>query len=182
MLRTASMLAWLQLHFQQVSYCALQKCRAVGVARESPFLDPQCPDENRLFLRKLAWANTGSIAYIAADGSKVSFYALVRDMKAKMWAISAESKFSIKAPPDRTFVHVQFSGMGIDLAIVDSAGMVHLRTLAGALGRMIPAERDPARVTHPKNELDAVVGMHWLSLWPAEFTVRSVVVVSLVMC
>lgn len=121
--------------------------------------------------RKLAWSNTGSIARISADGSKVLFYTLVRDMKPKLWTISAASKFPIAAPEGRTFVHVQFSGIGIDLAIVDSAGMVHMRVMAGALGRMLPAERDPSREIQPKNELDAVVGMHWLCLWPAEFTV-----------
>lgn len=94
-------------------------------------------------------------------------------MKTKLWTVSPASKFPIKAPQGRTFVHVQFSGIGIDLAIVDSAGMVHMRNLACALGRMVPAEKDPAREIQPKNELDVVVGMHWLSLWPAEFTVRS---------
>lgn len=132
--------------------------------------------------RKLVWGNTGSIAHISADGSKVSFYALVRDVKTKQWAASAESKFPVKAPPGRTFVHVQFSGIGIDLAIVDSAGVVHMHGLAGALGRMIPAERDAAREVQPKNELDIVVGMHWLALWSAEFAVSCDVLVITCTC
>lgn len=72
-------------------------------------------------------------------------------------------------------MHVQFSGIGVDLAIVDSSGAVDMRCLAGALGRMVPADRDPTREVQPKNELDTIVGMHWLSLWPAEFTVRRTV-------
>lgn len=132
--------------------------------------------------RKLAWGNTGSIAHISADGSKVSFYVLVRDVKTKLWTVGAESKSPVKAPPGRTFVHVQFSGIGIDLAIVDSAGMVHMRALAGALGRMVPAERDPTREVHPKNELDMVVGMHWLGLFPAEFSVRRTFPVIIFIC
>lgn len=167
------MSAWLLLLSRQASYYESQRCKAVDVARESTlvllFFSRTSVVIN--ICSKLAWANTGSIAHISADGSKVSFYVLVRDMKTKLWTISTASKFPVTAPQGRTFVHVQFSGIGIDLAIVDSSGMVHMRSLAGALGRMVPAERDPTRDIHPKNELDTVVGMHWLGLWPAEFTV-----------
>lgn len=175
MLRMVSMSAWLLLLFQQVSYYESQRCKVAAVPRESTLDLPFFPGYPVVIIScsKLAWANTGSIAHISADGSKIFFHALVRDMKTKLWTINGASKFPIEAPPGRTFVHVQFSGIGIDLAIVDSLGMVYMRSLAGALGRMVAAERDPTRDIQPKNELDTVVGMHWLGLWPAEFTVRS---------
>jgi mediator of RNA polymerase II transcription subunit 16 len=119
---------------------------------------------------KLAWSNTGSIAHISEDGSQVGFRVMRRDRKSGQWGIGSESKYPIKAPEGRKLVHIQFSGIGIDLAVVDDLGEVHMFTLTGGLGRMVPADG-----SHPdsiaRNELHAVVGMHWLSVWTTEFTV-----------
>lgn len=120
-------------------------------------------------LRRLAWSSTGSIAKISEDGTKVTFRSFVRD--GQRWTVSEASKHPIEAPEARKFVHVQFSGIGIDLAVVDNLGTAHLYTLTGALGRMVPASGDLARVTAVKSELDALVGLHWLQMFPTEFKV-----------
>ena len=67
--------------------------------------------------------------------------------------------------------HIRFSGIGIDLAAVDDSGQVYVYSLMGALGKMPLAQRriEPDEV--PRTELDAVVGLHWLPVWPTEFKV-----------
>ncbi|KAK4634130.1 Mediator of RNA polymerase II transcription subunit 16 [Fulvia fulva] len=117
---------------------------------------------------KLAWANTGSIVRISEDGSRVTFHAMIRDAKAASWKISDENKHVIDAPNGRKFVHVQFSGLGMDLAIADHVGGLHMATLLGALGRMGPAPGDYQRAAGPMTELNAVVGLHFLPLFPTE--------------
>lgn len=121
---------------------------------------------------KLAWSNTGSIAQISPDGKKISFRVLVRDRKTGLWTISKASKSPIEAPMDRNFVHIQFNGVGIDLAVVDDAGTLQVHTLSGALGKMIPSTSsiDLAR-NGPRRELNDIVGLRWLALFPAEFRV-----------
>ena len=124
--------------------------------------------------RKLAWANTGSIARISEDGSKVTFHAMMRDAQASSWNISDANKHVIDAPEGRKFVHVQFSGLGMDLAIADHVGGLHMYTLLGALGRMGPAPGDYQRAAGPMTELNTIVGIHFLPLHPTELRVSSV--------
>lgn len=124
--------------------------------------------------RQLAWANTGSIARISEDGSKVTFHAMIRDIKASSWKLSVENKHVIEAPEGRKFVHVQFSGLGMDLAIADHVGGVHMYTLLGALGRMGPAPGDYQHAVGPLTELNAVVGLHFLPLFPTELRVSPI--------
>lgn len=118
--------------------------------------------------RRLAWSNTGSIALISADGSEITFRAMIRDKQTGSWIISDDSKHPLKAPEGRRFVHIQFNGIGIDLVAVDDLGHVHLPSLTGALGKMSVAQAPLAR-DDTRHELNAIVGLHWLALFPAEF-------------
>lgn len=123
--------------------------------------------------RKLAWSNTGSIARIPTDGSHITFRAMVKDKKTAMWKISTESKHPIPAPEGRKFVHIAFSGIGIEMAAVDNVGAVHIFSLQGPLSRMVaPGGFDAVALSHnSKTEADSVVGLHWLPLYSAEFRV-----------
>ncbi|CAK4028645.1 Hypothetical predicted protein [Lecanosticta acicola] len=114
---------------------------------------------------RLAWSSTGSIARITADRSKVVFHTLVRDKRTGGWTLTGDSKHPLEAPVGRRFVHLKFSGIGIDLIVIDDVGASHMYTLAGVLERTtcLGVAREG------KSELDAVVGIHWLSLYPAEF-------------
>jgi len=96
---------------------------------------------------------------------------MARDSRKGTYALTEESKHAIEAPEDKMFVHVQFSGIGVDMAAVDSQGGVHLYTLAGAIGRMQPVHGAPATSNGGRSDVDAVVGMHWLPLHPTEFRV-----------
>ena len=94
-------------------------------------------------------------------------------MKTGVWSLTEESKYPISVPEGITFEHLQFSGIGIDLAVVDNHGSVHVYTLVGALGKMPLAPSNIPPSESPRSDLDAVVGLHWLPVYPTEFKVRS---------
>ncbi len=66
---------------------------------------------------------------------------------------------------DYPFVHVAWSNLGNDLAIMNAAGHVMIYACALVLDRMSTAR---AEVAQPEVETDAVVGMHWLAMIPYE--------------
>lgn len=128
-------------------------------------------DVDRFDDRKVAWAPTGSIAQITDHGKKIVFRALVRNMKTGDWRLTQESRYPIEAPEGTTWKHVCFSGIGIELAAVDSRGQVQIFTLVGALGKMRLASSSSALPGDGEGDLSEVVGMHWLPLHPMEFKV-----------
>ncbi|KAK3725235.1 Mediator of RNA polymerase II transcription subunit 16 [Vermiconidia calcicola] len=148
---------------------------ALGVALPSAPLPPSLifrimEMQNKGCCTKVAWSNTGSIAYITSEGQKIAFRALIRDQKTGEWDFTEESKTPIPAPEGATWEHLQFSGIGIDLAAIDDRGVVHMHTLVGALGKMPAAPMSvEAAEQGGRSDLDAVVGMHWLPVYPGEF-------------
>jgi hypothetical protein len=68
-------------------------------------------------------------------------------------------------------VHVQFSSLGHDLVVLDDVGLAHLFIAPTGLGRMHVSVTDFGFDRTGRNSNDAVVGTHWLSVWPAEFKV-----------
>lgn len=123
------------------------------------------------FPRRLAWSNTGSIAQISKDGSKASFRTMIRNQKTGVYKLSDRSKHAVELPEGRHFVHLQFNGLGLELAVIDNHGGIHLCSVAGATGRMQQAAADPTIRDGGRNDLDAVVAMLWLPLYPSEFRV-----------
>lgn len=121
--------------------------------------------------RKLAWSNAGSLAQIVDEGRKIAFRALMRNQKTGDWSLTEISKSPIPAPEGTTWEHIRFNGVGIDLSAVDSHAGVHVFTLMGALGNMVAAQSNVNQGDGPKSELDAVVGLHWLPMFPTEFKV-----------
>ena len=95
----------------------------------------------------------------------------MRNLKTGAWDLTEESKYPVVAPEGVTFEHLQFSGIGIDLAVVDSRGVVQVYTLVGALGKMRAASSNVLPGDGSGGDLDAVVGLHWLPLYPMEFKV-----------
>lgn len=128
--------------------------------------------------RRLAWSNTGSIARITADKRKVIFHALSRDKQTGGWTLTGDSKHTLEAPQGRKFEHLKYSGIGIELIVVDDAGTSHVYTLAGSLEKTAPM----GVAREGKSELDAVIGMHWLPLFQAEFRVSKEIATAKVFC
>jgi mediator of RNA polymerase II transcription subunit 16, fungi type len=123
--------------------------------------------------RKLAWSSAGSIAQISDDGSKITFRVMIRDQKSGDWNLSSPTKAVIHAPEGTEFVHLQFNGQGVDLAAADNLGGVHIYVMMGVLGRMQLSPADGSVNEGQRSELDAVVGLHWLPMFPLEFKVGS---------
>ncbi|TKA79387.1 hypothetical protein B0A55_02827 [Friedmanniomyces simplex] len=99
----------------------------------------------------LAWSNAGYVAQISRIGGTITFRTLIRDQKSGNSTLSEESKYHVSPPEDAHFVHVQFSGLGTELAAADSLGGVHVYTMAGVLGRLQAAPTDTS-VNHVSSE------------------------------
>ena len=95
----------------------------------------------------------------------------VRDKETGAWAPGKESSFPIIAPDGTRFAHVQFNGMGSELAVVDDVGLVHVYVAQTGLGRMAPLPTEISYDRGGRTEEDGVVGLHWLPLSPVEFKV-----------
>jgi mediator of RNA polymerase II transcription subunit 16 len=114
----------------------------------------------------MAWSKSGCVAYIAPGGKAVHLRVFSRDSSTGKWDLGADSLIEI--PPghsDYPFVHISWSHLGNDLAIVNSAGHLMVFTCAMALDRMSFTKLEPGP---PETDSDAVVGMHWLAILPYE--------------
>ncbi|KAI5239334.1 hypothetical protein E4T43_06859 [Aureobasidium subglaciale] len=109
--------------------------------------------------QRLAWSRTSCIAQISADCRKVFVRALHRDRNTTKWALSGE--IEVNASEDAFFTHVEWSSSGLDLVIADQYGRFTLFTLIHALNSL---ERRPCNLTSAVDDLNQVVGLHWLPL------------------
>jgi mediator of RNA polymerase II transcription subunit 16 len=120
--------------------------------------------------RKIAWSKNGCVAYISADGDAVNLKVFSRDAENGKWDLRKDVPLEVPQGREQfPFVHLSWSHLGNDLAVMDAAGRVMVFSCAMALDRMhfIRAE-----LAHPEAEVDGVVGMHWLAIHPYEAKVR----------
>jgi mediator of RNA polymerase II transcription subunit 16 len=120
--------------------------------------------------RKIAWSKNGCVAYISPDGDAINLKVFSRDADTGKWDLGKDVPVELPQRPD-TFpcVHLSWSHLGNDLAVMDAAGRVMLFSMAMALDRLHFVR---AELAHPEAEVDGVVGMHWLALHPYEAKVR----------
>jgi mediator of RNA polymerase II transcription subunit 16 len=110
------------------------------------------------------------VAYISADGDAVNLKVFSRDAENGKWDLRKDVPLEVPQGREQfPFVHLSWSHLGNDLAVMDAAGRVMVFSCAMALDRMhfIRAE-----LAHPEAEVDGVVGMHWLAIHPYEAKVR----------
>ncbi|KAI5245922.1 hypothetical protein E4T42_06598 [Aureobasidium subglaciale] len=79
--------------------------------------------------------------------------------KTTKWALSGETE--VNASEDAFFTHVEWSSSGLDLVVADQHGRFTLFTLTHALNSL---ERRPCNLTSAVDDLNQVVGLHWLPL------------------
>ena len=121
--------------------------------------------------RKIAWSKNGCVAYITPDGAAVHLRVFSRDMETGKWDLGKD--VTLEVPRGREhfpFIHLSWSHLGNDLAVVDTAGRVLNFSCAMALDRM-PFMK--SELAHPEAEADGVVGLHWLAIYPYEQKVGS---------
>jgi mediator of RNA polymerase II transcription subunit 16 len=80
--------------------------------------------------------------------------ALCRDKNTAKWSLSDE--IEINASEDAIFTHV-----GLDLVIADQYGRFTLFSSTHALNSL---ERRPVNLTSSVDDLNQIVGLHWLAL------------------
>jgi mediator of RNA polymerase II transcription subunit 16 len=107
------------------------------------------------------------VAFISADGYAVNLRAFARDPSTRKWDLGRDWQLEIphEGASEFPYVHISWSHLGTDLAVVDAAGHVSIFNCASALERM---EYKRVELAQPDADMDAVVGMHWLALSPHE--------------
>jgi mediator of RNA polymerase II transcription subunit 16, fungi type len=115
-----------------------------------------------VFDRKIAWSRLGGIAYISPDGFEVWFRCLRFQSLIAKWELSKDYPIVQRSVTDepRSFVHLEWSQTGMDLAVTDTVGRISIFTFSStAVNQFIVAS-----IVHPdqQNELDRAVGVYWL--------------------
>ena len=121
--------------------------------------------------RRITWSKNGCVAYISPDGYSINLKVFSRDTETGKWDLG--KAVPLELPQGREmfpFVHLSWSHLGNDLAVMDEAGRVMVFTCAMALDRL---QFIRAELAHPESEVDSVVGMHWLAILPYEQKVGS---------
>lgn len=150
---------------------AASKCFFLCKAARAPC--PAQPSSRALHInywltlsRKIAWSKNGCVAYISPDGYTVNLKVFSRDAATGKWNLGKNVLLQVpEGYDDYHFVHLSWSHLGNDLAVMDASGRVMFFSCAMALDRMQFIRAEPA---HQESELDSVVGMHWLAILPYE--------------
>ncbi|KAF2833269.1 hypothetical protein CC86DRAFT_365215, partial [Ophiobolus disseminans] len=115
---------------------------------------------------KIAWSKNGCVACISPDGYTINLKVFARNAEVGKWDLREDVPLQVPRGRDEfPFVHLSWSHLGNDLAVMDAAGRVMVFSCAMALDRMTFIRADLA---HPEAEVDGVVGMHWLAIHPYE--------------
>lgn len=116
--------------------------------------------------RKIAWSKNGCVAYITPDGYAINLRVFSRDPTTGKWDLCKDTPLEIPhGHDDLPFVHLSWSHLGNDLAVMNAAGHVMIFSCNMALDRMTYTRADASQ---PEAEMDAVVGLHWLAILPYE--------------
>ncbi|KAF2704559.1 hypothetical protein K504DRAFT_461321 [Pleomassaria siparia CBS 279.74] len=116
--------------------------------------------------QKIAWSKNGCVAYITPDGYAINLRVFCRDVHSGKWHLGKDTRLDTSpANDDFPFVHLSWSHLGNELAILDSAGHVYVFSCSPVLDRMTQMRADS---TQPEADGDAIVGMHWLAILPYE--------------
>ncbi|KAJ4296833.1 Mediator of RNA polymerase II transcription subunit 16 [Kalmusia sp. IMI 367209] len=115
---------------------------------------------------RISWSKNGCIAYITPDSLGINLRVFSRDASTGKWDLGTDVQLDLPQTHDEFhFVHLSWSHLGNDLAVVDSAGHVMIFSCAMVLDRMNFMKTELAQ---PDTEMDAVAGMHWLAIHPYE--------------
>lgn len=120
--------------------------------------------------RKIAWSKNGTVASITQEGYGVLLKIHSRNPTTGKWELGKETSLDIPSGHDEfPFVHLSWSHLGNDLAVMNSAGHVMIFSCAMLLDRMTLTRTNQAQ---SEADMDPVVGMHWLAMIPYEQKVR----------
>ncbi|KAF2743145.1 hypothetical protein M011DRAFT_411182 [Sporormia fimetaria CBS 119925] len=116
--------------------------------------------------QRIAWSKSGCVAYISPDGYGVYLKVFSRNSSNSKWDLAKDTQLEIPLQHnDFPYVHLSWSHLGNDLAVVDAAGRVLVFSCQGVMNRMALTR---VNMSQTEAELDAVVGMNWLAMKPYE--------------
>jgi mediator of RNA polymerase II transcription subunit 16, fungi type len=111
------------------------------------------------------------VAYITPDGYTVNLRVFSRDPETGKWDLGKDTVLvEARSHEDAPYVHLLWSHLGNEIAVMDASGHVLIYSCQMALDRMTVTRAD---LTHTEAESDAVVGVHWLAILPYEQKVSS---------
>ena len=91
-------------------------------------------------------------------------YVLIRSQKSCDWNLSKPVPIPLNLDDSsNTVVHVSWSWLGNDLAIIDSSGRVFIYNTPGILGRLAPIRQG---LSGPDTELNSVIASYWMPISP----------------
>ena len=109
------------------------------------------------------WSNNGCIAYISADGRNVILRHLLCDHNDGRWVMSKEHLVEDVSVThsDHQLVHLIWSHMGNELAIVDVYGRISVWSaqFMPVINRLALMRRC---ISDPEDNMSAVIGIMWL--------------------
>lgn len=112
------------------------------------------------------------MAYITPDGYAINLRVFARDPSTGKWDLGPECPLELPHNRDELpLVHLSWGNLGSDLTAVDTAGHVMIFTaLTMTLGQMTFRKLE---LSSPEMDMNPVVGMHWLSIFPHELRVQN---------
>ncbi|KAF2866785.1 mediator complex, subunit Med16 [Massariosphaeria phaeospora] len=116
--------------------------------------------------QKIAWSKNGCVAYITPDGYAVHLRVFCRDPATGRWDLGKDTPLEMPhGQDDQPYVHLSWSHLGNDLAVLDATGHLMIFSCAMALDRMSFMKID---LPPSETEMEAVIGIHWLGILPYE--------------
>lgn len=97
------------------------------------------------------------------DGRRIDLRVLIRNPKTGEWHLNKPNRIWPQFSDHSQVVHLSWSHMGNDLAVVDSAGRMLIYSTGFSLAQMVLIR---GAVGEPDSEMNALVGLHWLSVFP----------------
>ena len=114
--------------------------------------------------QRIAWGKLGAIASISPSGRGVDVRNLNSSPLTGRWELAKPSPIDhiTSTHENQPIVHLCWSHMGSDLAVVDILGRVSIHTVYIAVDRFNCVK--PVNIGDAESEVDALVGLWWLNL------------------
>lgn len=114
-----------------------------------------------MLVRKIAWSKIGCLAYLSKDRRSVILQHLACEPSTGQWTLSKQYPLhDIRATHGAIdLVHLSWSHLGNELAVIDVLGRISVHMMVLALNRMTCVKRCNQ---DPEDDLSSAVGFMWL--------------------
>ncbi|KAF2667544.1 hypothetical protein BT63DRAFT_294707 [Microthyrium microscopicum] len=115
--------------------------------------------------QRLAYSREGAIAAISKDSKSISISILSRNPRHGTWSLKPLNVITPELGDEgsASIVHIAWSPLGGDLAIVDDAGQICIYRSFQVLGQM---RLQPQKSLVIEHDFRSIVGFHWFGVFP----------------